>query len=371
MLKSFKVIGLCGRQDYVFETFHEDLNIFTGSNGAGKTTLLKLIWYMISGHIQQALAEVEFKEAEIVTTSATLNLQKRPARAAGRYEDKHPRDGSAIAPGTPVAEIHMKRTDGSNIFSLFPIPVIELKFMVNADGPPMREPSLFFPTFRRVEGGFSLDEGEEKLKILEGFKEYSKRMTHANHLFVAFADYDDVRGLLNEISSNIRAKLQPYEDSFTNFLATGINGSTSSDFTTRLKTKLSEIEEKRAEVGRPIEVFKHYIDSYFLEKSVRVSDELVLGNNSNKVPIERLSAGEKNFLSLLVYAVANPNAAMFIDEPELTFHIDWQRQFLSIIRHIAPDVQIFIATHSPAIRAAYPDKKFQLNEQFEETEEFA
>jgi len=74
MIKSFKVIGLWGRQDYVFEALHEDLNIFTGSNGAGKTTLLKLMWYMISGHIQQALAEVEFREAEIVTNSFFLRL---------------------------------------------------------------------------------------------------------------------------------------------------------------------------------------------------------------------------------------------------------------------------------------------------------
>jgi len=370
MIKSFKVIGLWGRQDYVFEALHEDLNIFTGSNGAGKTTLLKLMWYMISGHIQQALAEVEFREAEIVTNSAILNLQKRPAKPAGRYEDKHPRDGSPIAPDTPVAEIHMKRLDMSNIFSLFPIPLTELKFMVNSEGPAVREPSLFFPTFRRVEGGFSLEEGEERSKINEGFKDYSKRMTHNNHLFLAFADSDDIHGLLNEISSDIRVKLQPYEDSFTSFLATGINGSANTDFTMRLRNQLSEIEAKRTEFRRPLEMLNQYIDSYFLEKSVRVS-ELVLGTNSNRVPIDRLSAGEKNFLSFLVYALSNPEAAIFIDEPELTLHIDWQRQLLGIIRHIAPNVQIFVATHSPAIRAAYPDKKFWLNEQFEEEAEFA
>lgn len=367
MVKSFRVTGLWGRQDYAFE-FHEDLNIFTGSNGSGKTTLLKLMWYMMSGHIRQALAEIEFSEAELVTASAFVRLVKRPAKPTGRFQDKHPRDKSPIEPDTPVAEVHMKREpDGVNIFSLFPIPMRELNFMVNAEGPARREPSLFFPTFRRVEGGFSLDEGEEKLRIVEGFKDYSKRMTHINHRFVAFADFDDVRGLVNEISSDIRAKLEPDEKRFTDFLTMGTNGTTPPDFTARLKANLEALERRRREIGRPLEIFNEYVDAYFLEKSVRVTDDgLVLGTHSNQIPIERLSAGEKNFLSLLVYAVANPDATMFIDEPELTLHIDWQRELLSIIRHIAPGVQVFVATHSPAIYSTFPDRDFWLDTQIEE-----
>ena len=59
MIQYLKVKGLNKRLDGEFE-FNEDLNIFTGSNGSGKTTLLKLIWYLISGNLNQILAQIPF-----------------------------------------------------------------------------------------------------------------------------------------------------------------------------------------------------------------------------------------------------------------------------------------------------------------------
>ena len=55
MIQYLKVKGLNNRLDDEFE-FNEDLNIITGANGSGKTTLLKLLWYLISGHLEQILA---------------------------------------------------------------------------------------------------------------------------------------------------------------------------------------------------------------------------------------------------------------------------------------------------------------------------
>ena len=47
--------------------FNEDLNIITGANGSGKTTLLKLIWYLISGHLEQIPPEIPFSYLSIET----------------------------------------------------------------------------------------------------------------------------------------------------------------------------------------------------------------------------------------------------------------------------------------------------------------
>ncbi len=59
MIRYLEVKGLNNKLSQPFE-FNEDLNIFTGPNGSGKTTLLKLIWYLISGHIEQILSEIPF-----------------------------------------------------------------------------------------------------------------------------------------------------------------------------------------------------------------------------------------------------------------------------------------------------------------------
>ena len=55
MIRKLEVKGLNNRVDGTWE-FNEDLNVITGRNGSGKTTLLKLIWYLISGNIEQIIS---------------------------------------------------------------------------------------------------------------------------------------------------------------------------------------------------------------------------------------------------------------------------------------------------------------------------
>ena len=66
MIRSLEVKGLNNRLSDKFK-FHEDLNIFTGPNGSCKTTLLKLIWYFISGNLQQIVLEIPFHTVSIQT----------------------------------------------------------------------------------------------------------------------------------------------------------------------------------------------------------------------------------------------------------------------------------------------------------------
>ena len=68
MIQSLEVKELNNRLTDKFE-FHEDLNIFTGPNGSYKTTLLKLMWYLISGNLQQIVLEIPFNSLAIQTDS--------------------------------------------------------------------------------------------------------------------------------------------------------------------------------------------------------------------------------------------------------------------------------------------------------------
>jgi predicted ATP-binding protein involved in virulence len=40
---------------------------------------------------------------------------------------------------------------------------------------------------------------------------------------------------------------------------------------------------------------------------------------------------------------------LLIDEPELSLHLKWQRQFVPAIREASPSTQMILATHSPEI----------------------
>ena len=75
MIQYLKVKGLNNRLDDEFE-FNEDLNIITGANGSGKTTLLKLIWYLISGHLEQILVEIPFHFISIQTDLFALDMER-------------------------------------------------------------------------------------------------------------------------------------------------------------------------------------------------------------------------------------------------------------------------------------------------------
>ena len=67
------VKGLNNRLDGAWE-FNKDLNIITGRNGSGKTTLLKLIWYSISGNLEQIILDIPFRSVSIETDRFSLSI---------------------------------------------------------------------------------------------------------------------------------------------------------------------------------------------------------------------------------------------------------------------------------------------------------
>jgi predicted ATP-dependent endonuclease of OLD family len=64
-----------------------------------------------------------------------------------------------------------------------------------------------------------------------------------------------------------------------------------------------------------------------------------------------LSSGEKQMLVILLSALVQDGrpGALFMDEPEISLHIEWQQRLITLIRALNPNVQIILCTHSPAI----------------------
>lgn len=64
-----------------------------------------------------------------------------------------------------------------------------------------------------------------------------------------------------------------------------------------------------------------------------------------------LSKGEKTLLCLLLVAYLNggDNTVFLLDEPDLSLHIQWQKQLLKSLTTLAPHSQFIISTHSPAL----------------------
>ena len=65
----------------------------------------------------------------------------------------------------------------------------------------------------------------------------------------------------------------------------------------------------------------------------------------------QLSSGEKQMLVILLTVLVQDNQhyTLFMDEPEISLHVEWQQRLIELIRQLNPNVQIILTTHSPAL----------------------
>ena len=90
------------------------------------------------------------------------------------------------------------------------------------------------------------------------------------------------------------------------------------------------------------------------------TEGISLSEAKDAIYSDKLSSGEKQMLSFLCYNAFSEDTAIFIDEPELSLHVDWQGLLLPTLLKQSTGNQFFVATHSPFIYTLYPDKEFML-----------
>lgn len=111
---------------------------------------------------------------------------------------------------------------------------------------------------------------------------------------------------------------------------------------------------KAAEVSLPKTRFQDLIDDLFSEtgkKIIRRSNEIQFEQDGDILTPYQLSSGEKQMLVILLTVLVQDNQryTLFMDEPEVSLHIEWQQRLIELIRELNPNVQIILTTHSPAL----------------------
>lgn len=140
-----------------------------------------------------------------------------------------------------------------------------------------------------------------------------------------------------------------------------------SEFDTNLYSLCERYSEHSHEASRTEELYE-IIDQLFAstEKTiVRNTNTIQLMQYGEPVDLKVLSSGEKQMLCILltVYLQDQEPTVLFMDEPEVSLHMEWQQQLIEIIRHLNPKVQIILTTHSPAIiMNGWMDKVTEVND---------
>lgn len=115
-----------------------------------------------------------------------------------------------------------------------------------------------------------------------------------------------------------------------------------------------EDQPKATEVSQAKTKFQDLIDELFSEtgkKILRKSNEILFKQDEVILTPYQLSSGEKQMLVILLTVLVQDNQhyTLFMDEPEISLHVEWQQRLIELIRDLNPHVQIIMTTHSPAL----------------------
>ena len=372
MIKSLSVKGLNNRIDADLE-FNEDLNIITGKNGSGKTTVLKLLWYLISGNLARIFPEIPFQSVSITTDSFDLWVLK--------LEDDQLKLFSTFAG-------EQQSIETGNVGQLDD----KLKELSERIARTT-ERSLFFPTFRRIEGGFasghtpSLTE-INMFQLEEAMSELSDDLSVYDHKFIASISTNDIGQLLEQKYGDIHIRISNLQSKVLDDISQKIQvpaggelDSATSQTAPSVLNEIQQLADERDRLRRPFVALSELTQCILRYQAIRVSGRSALGEGTDGITLgeeigetafgtveeaiasDRLSSGEKQMLSFLCYNAFSENTAIFIDEPELSLHVDWQRLLLPTLLEQGTGNQFFIATHSPFIYAKYPDKEIPLGDE--------
>ena len=109
--------------------------------------------------------------------------------------------------------------------------------------------------------------------------------------------------------------------------------------------------QKAQALSEPKRMFQDIVDDLFRETGktiIRTANEIKFNQIGEVLQPYQLSAGEKQMLAILLVE-DNQSYVLFMDEPEISLHFEWQKQLISLVLKLNPNIQIIMTTHSPAV----------------------
>ena len=108
------------------------------------------------------------------------------------------------------------------------------------------------------------------------------------------------------------------------------------------------------QLSEPKKKFQDMIDRLFAETGkqlIRTKNEILFTQIGEELTPYQLSSGEKQLLVILLTVLVEDNQpyVLFMDEPEVSLHIEWQKRLIDLCLELNPNVQIILTTHSPAV----------------------
>jgi predicted ATPase len=207
------------------------------------------------------------------------------------------------------------------------------------------------------------------------------------HKFIASISTEDLGELLTQKYADIYEEISTRQSQVLEEISREMQNNPDKDKVSEipqdasaLLNAIQKVNKEREQLSKPFSVLSALSRKILRYNAIRVTGRVVRGETTDGITLgegrdgitvgeakdaissDKLSAGEKQMLSFLCYNVFSEGMAIFIDEPELSLHVDWQRRLLPTLLKQGQKNQFFVATHSPFIYSKYPDKEFMLDD---------
>ena len=135
---------------------------------------------------------------------------------------------------------------------------------------------------------------------------------------------------------------------------------------------IESYESDRIQITRRSSAFLESVNSFIEDSNKEIGffngfDLSVKLPTGQEIESSALSSGELQLLILFtfLYFLFDPNQEfpVFVDEPELSLHLAWQRRYVESVREANPKAQLVIATHSPEIVGSQEDAVIDMSRQ--------
>ncbi len=116
----------------------------------------------------------------------------------------------------------------------------------------------------------------------------------------------------------------------------------------------ADAAEQARKISEPKKKFQDIVDELFYDTGkviVRSENEICFTQIGERIMPYQLSSGEKQLLVILLTVLIEDNKpyVLFMDEPEVSMHLDWQERIVELVLDLNPNVQMILTTHSPAV----------------------
>ena len=298
-IKKIEIKGFFGKGDFEWN-LNPVVNILGGKNGSGKSTLFKFCCSLLS---DDAIPNAYHDEIKKVFREVTLTF-------SNDWKLKW-------NPHVKPSHITLKMIAGG------PMPFRMCTFVEDETGKERQ-----FDELKQLINVYLINSFEQHLDQAIQYWQRPKSITLDNPTMLDLMIYDQ-----------IYLRNSDFSETMEGFIDTPNKEEEMRKYTSFYKKVYSELN--------------HFLDGY----DDKISSTFEFTKDGAKISYEHLSMGEKQIL-LLLLMVGNTKQApcvFFMDEPDLSMHIDWKEELVTRLHNMNPNMQIILSTHAPSVITGWMD----------------